>query len=236
MHLYNLCPTRAILQSVQISNLALFLGWKRTIATTKANKVLGCIHWDIAGDRHRIIPLFPVLVRLHLFSYLQFWAPEIKKDAEGLERVKERYEHDQRAEEPSLRKSWRRFVSSSWRKDCSWRPYHSIPILEGQKQREWKQAQGEGMNQWHLHWERFHIDIRNCSQWGQPITGNNFLGYVMESPMLEAFMMPIVSYTFLFPLILDQVFLPGPYQSDCSVIPWSHGTREMLNSQEILFS
>lgn len=125
---------------------------------------LGCIHWDIAGDRYRIIPLFPVLVRLHLFCYLQFWAPEIKEDAEGLERVKECCEGDQRAEEPSLRKSWRSFVSSSWRKDCSWRPNHNVPILKGQTQREWKQAQGEGMRQWHLYWERFHIDIRNCSQ------------------------------------------------------------------------
>lgn len=36
---------------------------------------------------------------------MQFWAPQIKKDAERLEKVKENYDGDQRAEEASLRKT-----------------------------------------------------------------------------------------------------------------------------------
>lgn len=34
--------------------------------------------------------------------------------------------------------NWRSFISSSWRRDCSWIPHHSISILKGWIQRKWK--------------------------------------------------------------------------------------------------
>ncbi|GAB0186843.1 interactor protein for cytohesin exchange factors 1 [Grus japonensis] len=74
-----------------LMDIKLNMSQQHALAAKKTSGILGCIRQSIAStSREVILPLYSVLVRLHLEYCVQFWTPQYKRDMDILERDQRR--------------------------------------------------------------------------------------------------------------------------------------------------
>jgi len=89
MHQYRLGAD--LLESSSAADDRLTMSQQCALAAKKANGILGCIKKSVASrSREVLLPLYTALMRPHLEYSVQFWATQLKKDGELLERVQRR--------------------------------------------------------------------------------------------------------------------------------------------------
>lgn len=189
-------------------------------------------------------------VRLHLEHWVQLWALLFKKDAGRLERVNGELGRQSKAwstcPRGKTKRSYssspsRRDITSSWRKEGSGAQYHSIPTFKRWIKSRWglffhKETHGKGKRQQvqvalgevpSQHKKViFQSDNRLLEQPPQGCDGLPIAGSFQDT--IEQMLDNLTQV----PHKVGQMIFWGPFQLDCSVIPWVHSTGQTLNSEK----